>query len=917
MNNRLNSAIKKVLAVTFSVVLIFSFHSTYVVSRADAYDIHTVNVNKKDISAKGLNTALQNILNEARQKASDDYRYKVIVPSGKYTVNKSIRLYSNTELCLDGVTLIRDSNAKINIIRTGDVDSVNKGTTGYAYKNITVTGGTLDGSYTSNTIIKIGHARNILIDNIAMKNVSNGHIMEVAGTDGITVRNCRFSDQTKSGSVGYEALQLDILTEYHFPSYRAEDLPVCNVLIEDCGFYHCPRGIGSHTSIYCNPLDGIVIRNNDFNDIGSAAIQSLNWINCEIYGNTIANAPRGIAMYSVIDGGRGTYDRNYIAHQGNTSVHEEFFSNGYGNIRISGNVISPCGNIWDIFAYYENCGIFVGGEDVGYTYTRSDGSGNIPLGQHFLDTVAVTDNIIDIGGYGIQMTGTNSENTFVENNTITCRKSTVSSLEHHGIYLSNQAHLYSVSNNVINNAETNGICIEENSDVTTVQGNRITNAGNFGIDLYNASCGEIWKNTINKTKANGIEIAYYSTVKNKIFENKISNTKRSGINVSESSKVGTICDNAISDYKKKMINLSAKSKITVKNNYNPYVAQSVKLSETSAVLELGTDLVLEKSVFPTTAKNKITWQSNNEEVAVVDENGTVSAVGTGNAVITVKTSNNKTASCKINVRKAPEKIELDKSSVVLGTGEHCPLKSILEKDVIEKEITYTSDDETVAVVDENGRITAVDEGETIITASTYNNKTADCHVTVKSAPTEIFLNAEQLKLGVGETFTLDYMLPDGQFSSLISYAINSPNITLDKNGQITAVSVGETTVTVNTYNGKSAECHVIIEKAPETLVTDKSYIILPVGKNTRLSSCTPDYNGNANITYTSTNNAVATVDENGNIFGNAFGIAKITAQTYNGKTADCIVHIKELPSDITMIAEEKFDVSLQVLTSSS
>ena len=152
---------------------------------------------------------------------------------------------------------------------------------------------------------------------------------------------------------------------------------------------------------------------------------------------------------------------------------------------------------------------------------------------------------------------------------------------------------------------------------------------------------------------------------------------------------------------------------------------------------------------------------------------------------------------------------------------------------------------------------------------------------------------------------------------LISYAINSPNITLDKNGKITAVSVGETTVTVNTYNGKSAECHVIIEKAPETLVTDKSYIILPVGKNTRLSSCTPDYNGNANITYTSTNNAVATVDENGNIFGNAFGIAKITAQTYNGKTADCIVHIKELPSDITMLAEEKFDVSLQVLTSSS
>lgn len=911
MNYRLDNTIKKFLAVIFSVVFIFSFQTVYIRNTADAYDIYTVNISQKEISSKGLNTALQTVLNEARKKATDSYHYKVIVPSGKYTVNKSIRLYSNTELCLDGVTLVRDSNAGVNIIRTGDVDSANTGTTGYAYRNITVTGGTLDGSYTGNTIIKIAHAQNILIDSIAMKNVSNGHIMEVAGTDGITVRNCRFSNQTKSSSVGYEALQLDILTEYHFPSYRAEDLPIRNVLIEDCGFYDCPRGIGSHTSIHNNPLNGIVIRNNDFNRMGSAAIQSLNWINCEIYGNTIANTPRGIAMYSVIDSGRGTYSRNYIASQGKTSVHDEYFSNGYGNITIRDNVISPCGNIWDIFAYYENCGIYVGGENVDYTYNRSDGSGNIPHGEHYLDNVAVVNNTIDIGGYGIQVTGTNTDNTFVENNTITCRKSTVSSLEHHGIYLTNHAYLYSVSNNTIKNAETDGIHLEEDSFVTTIQGNHITNSTNFGIDLYNASCGEIWKNTIDKTGANGIEIAYHSIVKNKIMENTISNVKRSGINVSESSKVPEISNNAISSYKKKMVNVSEKAKIKLKNNYNPYVAQSVKITPSDTQLEIGKDTTLEKSVFPTTAKNKMTWNTNNKDIITVDQNGTVHAVGTGTAVVTLTTSNNKTATCKISVRKPPEKIELNKTMLVLGVDERYQLKSILEEDVIEKKITYTSDDETVAKVDENGKITAVGEGEAYITASTYNNKTATCYVSVKSAPTEIFLNAQTLTLGVGETFQLDYTLPDEQTSSWIGYAI-TPNITVDKNGMITATSVGEATATVNTYNGKSATCHITVEKAPQSVITDKKYIILPLGKETRLLSYTPDYDGNAKVTYTSANENIATIDENGNIFGNTAGIVKVTVQTYNGKFADCIVHIKELPSDITMLTEEKFDNPLLI-----
>ena len=76
---------------------------------------------------------------------------------------------------------------------------------------------------------------------------------------------------------------------------------------------------------------------------------------------------------------------------------------------------------------------------------------------------------------------------------------------------------------------------------------------------------------------------------------------------------------------------------------------SVSLNKTSLALEIGKSYTLTKTVSPSNAVTSYTWSSSNTSVATVDKNGKVTAKASGRATITVKTSNGKTANCKVTV----------------------------------------------------------------------------------------------------------------------------------------------------------------------------------------------------------------------------------------------------------------------------
>ena len=136
---------------------------------------------------------------------------------------------------------------------------------------------------------------------------------------------------------------------------------------------------------------------------------------------------------------------------------------------------------------------------------------------------------------------------------------------------------------------------------------------------------------------------------------------------------------------------------------------------------IGGTLTLIPTVLPSNALNKaVSWKSSNTSVATVDTNGKVTAVGNGAATVTVTTDNQgKTATCEITVAQWVTGITLDKSALVLAEGksETVSVASITPENANDKSVSWSSDNTSVATVDQNGQVTAVSKGRATITAA--------------------------------------------------------------------------------------------------------------------------------------------------------------------------------------------------------
>ena len=136
----------------------------------------------------------------------------------------------------------------------------------------------------------------------------------------------------------------------------------------------------------------------------------------------------------------------------------------------------------------------------------------------------------------------------------------------------------------------------------------------------------------------------------------------------------------------------------------------------------------------TTQSKTLTWTSSNTKVATVDKNGVVKGIKVGTATITVKTSNGKTATVKVTVKKATpiKSVKLNKSSLKLELNKTAIVKATINPSgtTDSKTLTWSSSNKKVAIVDQNGKITAVGGGTAKITVKTSNGKKATVKVTV-------------------------------------------------------------------------------------------------------------------------------------------------------------------------------------------
>ncbi|MDE5685599.1 MAG: Ig-like domain-containing protein [Paramuribaculum sp.] len=156
----------------------------------------------------------------------------------------------------------------------------------------------------------------------------------------------------------------------------------------------------------------------------------------------------------------------------------------------------------------------------------------------------------------------------------------------------------------------------------------------------------------------------------------------------------------------------------------------------------------------------------------------------------------------------PTTIELSQSEIKLTAGQTAQVTATVENAADDSLIEWESADETVATVDQNGEITAVNPGTTTITAK-CNDASASCEVTVVP-PTTIALSQNELTLKIDETAQLTATAENADNNPVEWTSSDETIATVDATGLVSALAAGQATITA-ACNGATATCEVTVE----------------------------------------------------------------------------------------------------------
>lgn len=272
-------------------------------------------------------------------------------------------------------------------------------------------------------------------------------------------------------------------------------------------------------------------------------------------------------------------------------------------------------------------------------------------------------------------------------------------------------------------------------------------------------------------------------------------------------------------------------------------------------IEYGTDDKAEQEkIAEAASKLTIEWTSSDEEVVTVDATGLITAVGAGEADVTASAKDvNISSTTHVKVVITPTGVEAPETLELVTNGENSKNldAKMTPEDATEVKLAYESSDDSVATVDENGLVTAVADGECTIT--TY--VVADAPATAETATQEtaaVVTDEEKPTGGENSEATAD------------SEAVTVPD-NLDSAFGVVP-------------DGLSATTKVTVTTKVEKIELDKTEGILNVGNTVTITATVaPEEATNPAVTWSSSDESVATVDETGKITAVATGNATITA----------------------------------------
>jgi len=317
-----------------------------------------------------------------------------------------------------------------------------------------------------------------------------------------------------------------------------------------------------------------------------------------------------------------------------------------------------------------------------------------------------------------------------------------------------------------------------------------------------------------------------------------------------------------------------------------YKVTGVSLSLNTLILDVGDEGTLTATITPDNASNKsINWESSDTGVATVDANGKVTAVSVGSTAITATAADGsgKSATCSVTVNAKPT-YTITAVVVPEGAGSVKVNDSGTSATVVESsEVTLT------ATASEGYRFVDWVEGDqTVSTDATYiftatGDRTLTARFeklyTVTVSPAEGgTATADKTTAAAGETITLTATPSSGYY--FVEWKVVSGTVSIQNNKF--------------TMPAGDVEVQAVFGLSVTNITLDKTELPLYIGDSETLTATIePGDATNKTVTWSSDKPGVAAVDASGNVTAVAAGNATITAMADGGKTATCVVQVRE------------------------
>lgn len=363
----------------------------------------------------------------------------------------------------------------------------------------------------------------------------------------------------------------------------------------------------------------------------------------------------------------------------------------------------------------------------------------------------------------------------------------------------------------------------------------------------------------------------------------------------------------------KGINKSNKQKNNDSNvsDSEKVAVEKIELDQSELAMLPTDEIELVATITPDDASDKsIIWKSSDESVAIVDNNGKVSAKSIGSTNITATTKDGEfSVSCRVVVSEDVIKVKelnLSKSSITLGIDAYEKIDTeIIPTNATNKGIIWRSEDSSIATVSSTGLITGKKEGTTNIVATTKDgNHEKFVRVVVKKIEIEGIELPKNEVVELGKSKTIEYkILPKNAPSQeLVWKSSNESVASIDNKGKITGKKEGKSTITVMTKDEKvKATCTITVSKpvAVTSINFSTSILVLKEGETKSLGvKISPNNAVNNKYRWNKDNTDTSIADVvDGKVTGKKVGETTVSVVSDEGNFTDtCKIIVSPDPS---------------------